>query len=136
MTRSMFDQIFRFVMVGGGAALTHMAVVIAIVEAARGAGGDEPSDGFKLGCNVAGFLVAVGVSYFGHRNFTFGSGKAHAQALPQFFAVALTGFVLNEAMFWALLRFSALSYQLALFLVLGAVAVLTFALSRLWVFAR
>ncbi|WP_028310525.1 MULTISPECIES: GtrA family protein [Derxia] len=132
----MFEQVFRFVMVGGGAAATHMAVVIALVEALRAGGGDEPGDAVKLACNLGGFLVAVGVSYFGHRNFTFGSTKSHGRAAPQFLAVALTGFVLNEGMFWALLRFTALSYQLALFLVLGAVAALTFALSRLWVFAR
>jgi putative flippase GtrA len=116
-----------FVLVGISAAATHYTVVVALVSLA----GWPPA-----GANLLGFAVAFWVSYFGHRRLTFATQEppAHAQALPRFALVAAGSFALNQLAYMGLLRFSALSYQWALLLVLTGVALLTYITSRLWAF--
>jgi putative flippase GtrA len=119
-------QVARFVFVGGLAALTHLTVVVALVSAGIAA---------PLVANVAGFLVAFWVSYFGQRNWTFRAKNVrHRRGVPLHFAVATGSFLLNEGLFWLLLRFTPLPYPVALVIVLAAVAVVTFVLLRRWVF--
>ena len=85
--------------------------------------------------NVAGFLIAFQVSYWGHRGLTFQASEvAHGRGLPRFFAVAVLAFCVNEAMYFLLLRFTSLDYRVALLLVLILVAAFTFVLSKLWAF--
>ncbi|SMF14344.1 GtrA family protein [Pseudogulbenkiania subflava] len=89
-----------------------------------------------LAANVAAFLLAFQISYWGHRRLTFQAHHVpHRQSLPRFFGVASLSFGLNEALYFVLLRFTALDYRSALLLVLVLVAVFTFALSKLWAFA-
>ncbi|MCY1559138.1 GtrA-like protein [compost metagenome] len=85
--------------------------------------------------NLLGFLMAFKVSYWGHRLKTFGARHVpHLKALPRFFLVASLGFVLNETLYFLLLRYTQLDYRDALLLVLAAVAGLTFLLGRFWAF--
>ena len=49
--------------------------------------------------------------------------------------VSAMGFAVNQAAYVALLRFSGLRYDVALALVLGAVAAMTFVAGRVWAFA-
>lgn len=120
-------QIPQFIVVGGLAAAVHLGMVMLIV----------PLGLTPLLANVIGFLTAFQVSYWGHRNWTFSSHNApHRSALPRFFGVACVGFGLNEILFYLLLRFTPLPYPIALFLVLLAVAALTFVSSRYWAFRR
>lgn len=118
-------EVVFFVAVGAAAAFTHWSVVRALVQAAA-----LP----PLAANVLGFAVAFGVSYLGHYRLSFRSSAAHAQALPRFAAVALGGFVLNEALYALLLHVTALRYDVALALVLLSVAGLTYLASRGWAF--
>ncbi|MBA4503642.1 GtrA family protein [Marinobacterium marinum] len=116
-----------FIAVGVSALLTHWLVVILLVPLA----GLHP-----LLANVVAFLVAFNVSYFGHRHLTFAAGaRSHRQTLPRFATVAASSFALNEAMYWALLTFTSLRYDLAMLLVLGSVAVMTYILGKFWAFA-
>lgn len=84
--------------------------------------------------NVIGFAVAFNVSYFGHRNWTFGSTANHGDTFWRFLTVALASFALNEVLYFMLLRFTRLNYEIALAIVLVTVAVLTFVLSKTWAF--
>ena len=121
----MKKQILRFIFVGGLAFVVHFSMVSIIVPL-----GIPP-----LAANVAGFFTAFGVSYLGHRHWTFPSTSAarHA-ALVRFFLVAVSGFALNEALYWFLLTATVLDYKTALVIVLAAVAVVTFTVSKLWAF--
>ena len=91
-----------------------------------------------LAANVIGFCVAFLVSFAGHARWTFPlSPERYAPARTRFFAVASTGFVLNQAAYAeALHLFGPRAYLPALAAVLIGVAVATFLLSKLWAFAE
>jgi putative flippase GtrA len=122
-------QIAIFVAVGCAAASTHLGVVALAVELA----GLAP-----LAANVVGFGVAFLVSFGGHARWTFPiAPERFAAARSRFFAVALTGFVLNQAAFAEALHLFGPRYYLpVLAAVLLGVAVATFLLSKLWAFAQ
>jgi putative flippase GtrA len=106
----------------------HWAVVVALV----GHGGWRP-----LLANVVGWLVAFTVSFAGHHRLTFRDrGSPVRDAAARFFIVSAAGFAVNEAAYAILLGWSSLRYDLLLAVVLLAVAVLTYWLSRHWVFLR
>ena len=56
-------------------------------------------------------------------------------ALRRFFTVAVASFTLNEALFWALLKFTRLDYRVALVIVLCTVALATLLAGKFWAFA-
>ncbi len=116
-----------FLAVGASAAAVHQGAVMALVQTDLLA---------PLVANVPAFLLAWGVSYFGHRRFSFEPGATHRQAAPRFFAVSLLGFAANQSLYAALLKFTLLNYAVALFLTLVLVAGMTYALGRWWAFAR
>ncbi len=119
-------QLPWFVAVGCTAAATHWAVVRALVETGNGS---------PLGANVAGWLMAFGVSFWGHHRFTFSAqGARLSSALPRFFGVSLVGFLINEATYAVLLHWGGWRYDLTLAAVLVLVAVGTFIVSRSWAF--
>jgi putative flippase GtrA len=122
-------QIAIFVAVGCAAALTHLGVVALAVELT----GLAP-----LAANVIGFGVAFLVSFGGHARWTFPiSPERFATARSRFFAVAFTGFVLNQAAYAEALHLFGPRYYLpVLAAVLLGVAVSTFLLSKLWAFAQ
>jgi putative flippase GtrA len=122
-------QLAIFVAVGCAAAVTHLAVVALAVELT----GLPP-----LAANVAGFGVAFLVSFGGHARFTFPiAPDRFAAARSRFFAVALTGFVINQAAYAEALHLFGPRYYLpVLAAVLLGVAVATFLLSKLWAFAQ
>lgn len=123
----MTPEALRFIAVGVSALLTHWLLVLLLVPLA----GLAP-----LVANLFAFLIAFNVSYFGHRHLTFrAASRAHRQTLPRFAAVAMGSFLLNEGLYWALLNFTPLGYDLAMLLVLGTVAGLTYLLGKFWAFA-
>ena len=124
MSASGISQLARFGVVGVGAMAVHWLVVRLLV----------PAGLAPLVANVLGFAIAFNVSYFGHRSWTFASDADHRSTFWRFLSVALISFALNEVMYFLLLRFTTLDYQLALGIVLVAVAVLTFVLSKTWAF--
>lgn len=119
-------QALRFAVVGGAATVVHYVTALALVTA----GGWPPR-----WANLGGFVVAFAVSFLGQWKWTFGAADAPARrALPAYFAVAVSSFLLNAALFELLLRYAPLPYYVSLALVLGTVAALTFVLSRKWAF--
>jgi len=120
-------QLSLFCAVGATAAAVHYAVVLTLVPLGLAA----------LASNVVGFLTAFLVSFRGHNAWTFPAqpGRRRSAALHRFFRVAIAAFAVNETLFWALLRWTAMPYQLALALVLIVVAGGTFVASKFWAFA-
>ena len=123
----LIGQLFRFGLVGGVAALVNMLIVWLLV-----------SKVFFLSpleANVFAFLIAFWVSYFGHSRLTFNHVEHEAaHAVPRFFIVATLSFILNEGLYFLLLRLTTLPYLWALFLVLAIVPIFTFVFSRFWAF--
>ncbi|AXK39927.1 GtrA family protein [Crenobacter cavernae] len=120
-------ELARFGVVGVAALLVHLAMVSLWL---------VPAGLAPLFANVFAFLTAFVVSYLGHRHLTFCAGHvAHRQALPRFFAVACTGFAVNESLYFVLLHDTPFDYRVALLIVLATVAAQTFALGKLWAFA-
>lgn len=122
----MIGELVRFGIVGVAAMATHWSVVALLV----------PLGLAPLLANIIGFAVAFNVSFFGHHHWTFTSADSRKDTFKRFLGVALLGFVINEVMYAALLKFTGLDYRIALFIVLAAVAGLTFILSRLWAFRQ
>ncbi len=124
----MIGQVVRFGLVGAAAAATHFGVAVASVRALA----LDP----QL-ANVVGFVVAFTVSFLGQWRWTFGAhGAPLARALPSYFLVALGGFAVNAIAYRWLLMHTPLRYDVALALVIGFVAAMTFVLSRFWAFRR
>lgn len=119
-------QVLQFVLVGGSAAATHLAVVGILVALT----GMPP-----LWANVLGFLVAFVVSYNGHAWLTFAAAHARGWAtVLRFFAVACLSFVANEVLYAIALHWLHGHYFWSLAAVLVIVAVGTFVLSKFWAF--
>lgn len=120
----MFAELVRFGVVGIAAMATHWGVVALLVPL-----GMQP-----LLANVIGFCIAFNVSFFGHHHWTFASADNQKNTFKRFAGVAILGFITNEAMYALLLKFTQLDYRVALFIVLIAVAGMTYLLSRFWAF--
>lgn len=119
-------QLLQFVLVGGTAAATHLAVVGLLVVLL----GMPP-----LAANVLAFLVAFVVSYNGHALFTFSAARARGwPVVARFFAVACLSFVANELLYYIALNWLHWHYFWSLAAVLVLVAIGTFVISKFWVF--
>ena len=122
-------QIAIFVVVGSAAAFTHLGIARAAVEMLAL---------HPLAANLAGFCMGFLVSFAGHSRWTFPfSPEQMTTARMRFFAVAFTGFVINQfAYAWALRIFGREYYFPILVAVILVVAASTFTLSKLWAFAQ
>ncbi|MBS0390472.1 MAG: GtrA family protein [Proteobacteria bacterium] len=119
-------QPLQFVLVGGCAAATHLAVVALLVQATQMA---------PLVANLLAFLVAFVVSYNGHALLTFASARARGWGVvARYFAVASLSFVANELLYAIALDWLHWHYLWSLAGVLVLVAVATFVLSKFWAF--
>jgi putative flippase GtrA len=117
---------FWFLVVGGSAALTHMAVFAL-------------AQGHMLAelANALGFLIAFFVSFAGHRLLSFkDAGTSVGTSLGRFAVTALAGFASNELVFMLLLRGLGWPALLALFVALLFAAGHTFVFRRFWAFRR
>ncbi len=128
---SIVQQGFRFGIVGIVATLTHVAIYVAVVAAA----GLHP--GFA---NFIAFVVAFGVSFFGHFRWTFaapdgGRRPSWRKPLLKFILVALFGFSLNAFAVYFVTDVAQLSYLYATLFMLTVTPAAVFVLSRLWAFA-
>lgn len=119
-------RMLRFVIVGCAAAGVHWLVVVLLVSQLRWP---------PLLANLPAWLTAFVVSFSGHHRLTFRDHQAPLRSsLIRFFGVSALGFAMNQGAYALLLRFSGQRYDVALLIVLAAVAVLTFVLSRHWAF--
>lgn len=123
----LFKQLVRFGLVGLSAAATQISIVVALVESGIV---KQP-----LLANIVGFLFAFQVSYFGHRRWTFNETLTqHRVAVPRLLIVSISAFIANESLFFVFMNTFHLPYPLALFCVLAILPIVTFTLSKLWVF--
>lgn len=120
-------EILKFFMVGLSALSVHLMIVWLLVNY----GNWQP-----LPSNIFGFLGAVNISYFGHLHLTF--NQSHQLSLTsyvKFFVIASAGFLINQSLyFYALNWFGNHFYLPILTIILLAVAVITYVLSKFWAF--
>ncbi len=125
MNKAQILQIMRFGLIGVTAAVVHFNTVVMLVQEFQYA---------PLIANVAGFLIAFQVSYWGHRNWTFSdTAMSHSDAYPRLMLVQITNFAINEYLYYIFLSLH-LPYQLALIIVIAIMPIFTFITSKWWVF--
>jgi putative flippase GtrA len=123
-------QLAKFGVVGLLASAVHAGVYLATAETLLLT---------PLLANLAGFSCAFGVSYLGHRHWTFAAqaaGTHAASTLAKFLATALLGFTSNHLITWLLVERLALPKASALIGILFVTPLLTFACSKYWAFAH
>lgn len=121
-------QLIRFSTTGAMATLTHYLTVILLVELHLL---------LPLTANIIGFTTGFVVSFTGHRFWTFAdTTQKISQSLPNFIIVALFNFSINQTLYFILLKKIHLPYDIALIIVLGVMALITFSLGKFWAFRK
>lgn len=115
----------KFGIVGSAAALVHLSVLYLLVHYAA----ISPVVG-----NMLAFMVAFGVSYPGQAKWTFVDRNIdHRKGVGRFLSIQLlSNFVINQSLFFLLLRYTELNYFVVCVMVLVIVAVITYLLSFYW----
>lgn len=118
----MIAQLIRFVGVGGLATATHVAVATVLLSTRLVE--------TEYLANLGGFVVAVWVSYHGHRRVTFGRAGSPWRLL----VVALAGFALNNSVLVGLVESGIMGGWVAVALSTAVVPLAIFVALKLWVF--
>jgi len=121
----MMVQFMRFGVVGGIATAVQYLVLIMLVQWA----GINPVISSAIGFTASAFL-----NYALNYRYTFRSGRSHRQALPRFFAVALSGLSLNTLLMALMVGVLGLNYMLAQLTATSAVLFGNFFANRHWTF--
>ena len=125
LNKALLATLMRFAVSGGLATVTHVVVFVVLVEWL----GLRP----VLAATPA-FVLALLVSYGANYHWTFAANGPHRLMLPRFVAVALIGLALNLLITYSVVDLAGYWYGYALLLVVLIVPLLTFTLSRVWVF--
>lgn len=121
----LYFQIFRFGVVGVTAAAMNFCIVVLMVELKLLT---------PLVANVFGFIIAVQLSYWGHRLWTFsGTDALHKVAFPKLLSVQILNLIASEGLLYIFLMLK-IPYQIALLIILTILPIFTFIANKLWVF--
>jgi putative flippase GtrA len=121
----LFLQLCRFGIVGLGAAIVHIGMVMWLVQLHHLT---------PLFANIFAFGISFQLSYWGHRLWTFDNTAAmHRVAIPRLLGLQLLNFAANESLFYFFLSLQ-IPYPFALMIVLAILPLFTFAVSKFWVF--
>lgn len=121
----MRPQIIKFFVVGTLATAIHITIVVALVKLA----GMDP-----VLSSIPAFLLAFSVSYLMNHTWTFSATGRHFIYLPKYFAVSITGLLLNLGIMYTTVSVLQLPYPIGLGLVVLCVPLLSFALNKFWTF--
>jgi putative flippase GtrA len=125
-SHSLKKSAYWFTIVGAVAALVHYIVAVFL---------ESNALLVPVKANIAGFICAFPVSYFGHRSLSFAHQKSsHQQAFSRFLLVAISGFCANQTLLILCLKWLNMPFWLALGLVMVIIAVSTYVLSCYWAF--
>lgn len=122
----MMGMVLRFAVSGGFATGTHVIVFVVLIE--------WLSVRPVISAGVA-FVVALFVSYGMNYHWTFSVSGPHRVMLPKFIVVAVLGLLLNLGITYSVVDMAGYWYGYALLLVVLLVPMVTFVLSKLWVFS-
>ena len=121
----MLKPLLRVAVSGGLATVMHVGVFVFLVEwfALRPVLAATPA-----------FVFALFVSYGMNYHWTFSASSPHRRMLPRFIMVALLGLALNLGITYAVVDVGHYWYGYALLLIIFFVPLMTFFLSKFWVF--
>jgi putative flippase GtrA len=117
--------LLRFAISGGLATAVHASLFVGLIE------------WFSLRPIIAAavaFSIALLVSYGMNYHWTFSVSGPHRVMLPRFVVVAILGLFLNLGITYTVVDVLGYWYGYALLLVVMFVPLMTFVLSKLWVF--
>jgi putative flippase GtrA len=114
-----------FAFVGAGAACTHLAILLVLVEIMK-------VD--VIGASTCAFLAAAVLSYALNQRFTFTRTTSHATALSKFLLVSVLGLALNAGLMSGLIAWTSLHYLAAQVIAAGVVLAWNYTGNRLWTF--
>lgn len=120
-----FRRLVHFAAVGLVGTAAHYLLLVTLVEGA----GADPVVG-----SVAGFCLGALVNYGMSHRFVFRSDRAHQEALPRFFAVALSGLAWNTLLMSLFTHVFGWPYLPAQILTTGLLVVWHYAVNALWTF--
>ena len=123
--RGQLRRLLHFAAVGLVGTAAHYLLLIGLVEGA----GADPVAG-----SVAGFCLGALVNYAMSHRFVFRSDRAHHEALPRFFAVALSGLAWNTLLMSLLTHVLGWPYLIAQILTTGLLVLWHYAVNALWTF--
>jgi len=126
--KSLFGQVFAYVVGGGGVTALHSGVYWLIAEPIRA----EPYLANSLAAVVAGLA-----GYVLHSRFTFGHGRVAgmgARALGRFVVVSLFCYGLNSVWVWWVLKLGGHSVAASIIPMVLVTPCLGFVLNRYWTF--
>ena len=116
----------RFIVVGIAATLTHVLVVVVLMD----------GFGFRVAsiANLIGVLAGSATSYCGNYFWTFRSSGPHFPKLVRFAAAYGAVFAFNGLIMLAVADMGGVPYLIPLAFIVAATPILTFVLNRFWVF--
>ena len=123
----MTQRLTKFGVVGIAATMSHYIVALSL---------SQLVDVFWA--NVVGYVVGMGVSYFGHHRLTFAATEnlvPHAGAISRFAAAAGLAFIVSQVTLYVVVKLLQLPDWLGIGLVVLTVPPITFLLYQFWVFA-
>lgn len=118
-------RIVRYGIAGGLSLLTHLAVLVLMVEIV-GLG--------AVASTTLGFIASVAVSFLLQHHWVFRSQAARRATAPRFVAVTLFGLLLNTSIMAVGYRLFGLHYLLVQAVAFAAVPVSNYLLNRAWTF--
>jgi len=118
-------QLGRFFGVGIAATLTHVCIALFIEKFLHASGQTS---------NLAGFLVGMFVSYFGHAYYTFSAKSNHFQQVIKFSISAFSGLGMSSLITLIVFTKMQQPFVIAMLFVALIVPPFTFIISKLWVF--
>lgn len=125
LDRLLTHRLARYGVTGGLSLLTHLLVLLILVELF----GRAP-----VLSSIAGFLCSVVLSYSLQHSWVFRTGVPVAMAFPRFIVVTLVGLALNAVVMGGTIQLFGLHYLVAQGLAFIAVPVSNYLLNRAWTF--
>lgn len=124
--RPVIKQFVKFAMVGTINTATSLSVYLLLTRMAS----LDP-----LVANAGAFIVAVTVSFFLNKNWTFrDQQRAFAKQYSRFFSVSLVGLILSEGIIYVLHKVMSIHDLAAFFVAVGIVMFWNFTANKLWTF--
>jgi putative flippase GtrA len=124
LSHKLLRQVFLFGAVGLTATITNYVFAVAFHEHV----------GLNLyAAQLVGYCFAVFISLFGHSKFTFNI-QLTPRVIVKFIVVSLTTLWLSEFILFCLENLLIISHRYSLFIVVITIPVITYFLSKLWVF--
>lgn len=128
--KSLFGQIFAYIIGGGGMTALHSAVYWILA---------KPLAVEPYIANSVAAIVAGVAGYILHSRFTFGHGRTSgmdARALSRYVIVSLLCYALNSFWVWLVVKQSGYSVGMSIVPMVLVTPWLGFVLNRFWTFKR